>query len=228
MTGPRLARRTLAIVAAAALAFPATDASAAPISPLDPAVIGTGWTQVDPAKTIQVVSHGTAHPHDWATTTQAAEDGVSYSRSGGIETFKLLSKSSNRVEVRVHNDYKTGLRQFEGDLKVAAPTEDESCMQIFGNDGPGATTLMIRAYAADGGTLRGLGKVLATGVFGKWVHINVIHDATANKVSVYIGGQLTATGSGPTGTHYFKYGVYGTLQATNAQTQWKNVKYFQK
>ncbi|RSM35239.1 hypothetical protein DMA12_45045 [Amycolatopsis balhimycina DSM 5908] len=224
MSGPRLAG--LAIVVAAALAIPVTAASAAPVP--QAAVIGTGWTQVDPSKTIQVVSHGTAHPHDWATTTQAAEDGVSYSRSGGVETFKLLSKSSNRVEVRVHNDYKTGLRHFEGDLKVAGPTEDESCMQIFGNDGPGATTLMIRAYAADGGTLRGLGKVLATGVFGKWVHVNVIHDATANKVSVYLGGKLVASGSGPTGTHYFKYGVYGTLQAANAQTQWKNVKFFQK
>lgn len=224
MSGSRLA--ALAIVAAAVLVVPVTSASAAQPGP---DVIGTGWTQVNPSKTIQVVSHGSTTAYNWGTTTSASADGVSYGRSGGVETFRLLSKSSNRVEIRVHNDYKTGLRQFEGDLKVASPTEDESCMQIFGNDtGSGATTLMIRAYAANGGTLRGAGKVPATGVFGKWVHINVVHDATANKLQIYVGGALVASSSAVTGTHYFKYGVYGTLQATNAQTQWQNVKFFQK
>lgn len=224
MSGSRLA--ALAIVAAAVLAVPVTSASAAQPGP---DVIGTGWTQVNPSKTIQVVSKGSATPYNWTSTTHATAEGAYYDRSGGVETFRLLSNSSNRVEVRVHNDYKTGLRQFEGDLKVASPTENESCMQIFGNDtGSGATTLMIRAYAANGGTLRGAGKVLATGVFGKWVHINVIHDATKNTLQVYVGGKLVASASAVTGTHYFKYGVYGTLQATNAQTQWQNVKFFQK
>ncbi len=225
MSGSRLAASTLAMVAAAVLVVPVTSASAAP---LGPDVIGTGWTQVSPSKTIQVVSKGSTTPYNWSGTTHATAEGAYYDRSDGVETFRLLNKSSNRVEVRVHNDYKTGLRQFEGDLKVAGPTEDESCMQIFGNDGDGATTLMIRAYAANGGTLRGAGKVLATGVFGKWVHLNVIHDATKNTLQIYLGGKLVAGGNGPTGTHYFKYGVYGTLQATNAQTQWQNVKFFQK
>ncbi len=193
------------------------------------AVIGTGWTQVNPKKTIQVVSGGVNHPHDWATTTSASEPGASYQRSGTQETFKLLSTKSNRVEVRVHNDYRTGQRQFEGELKVTGPTNDESTMQIFGNDGPNATTLMIRAFSANGGELRdGASKVLVSGIYGQWVRVNVLHDGTANKLSIYINGALKLTRSSAVGDHYFKYGVYGTLKTASATTQWRNVKMFQK
>jgi hypothetical protein len=192
------------------------------------AVIGTGWQEVSPNRTIQVVSGGVNYPRTWSTTTSATEPGASYARSGTEETFKLLSTQSNRVEVRVHNDYRTGLRQFEGELRVHGPTDDESCMQIFGNDGEGATALMIRAYATDNGTLRGLGKVLATNVYGRWLKINVVHDATADTISIYVGGSLVASGTGPDGDHYFKYGVYGTLKTASAHTQWRNVRFFQK
>ncbi|SMD26143.1 polysaccharide lyase family 7 protein [Kibdelosporangium aridum] len=220
MQRSRAARWTVAVAAAMTVTLPA-PAMAEPI--------GSGWTQVNPAKKIQVVSGGVNHPHNWNTTTHAEKPGASYDRSGGVETFRLLSTKSNRVEVRVQNDYRTGLRQFEGELRVTAPTNDESCMQIFGNDGAGATTLMIRAFSANGGELRdGSSRVLTSGIYNKWVRINVIHDGTANKVSIYVNGALKITRSGPPGDHYFKYGVYGTLKTASAQTQWRNVKFYQK
>ena len=132
------------------------------------------------------------------------------------------------MEVRIQDNYKTGLRQFEGELKVTSPTNDESAMQIFGNNGDGATTLMIRSFSRNGGTLRGGGKDLVSNIYGKWVRVNVTHDATANKYSVYINGDLKVTANGPKGTHYFKYGVYGTLGTASAQHQWRNVHFYRK
>jgi hypothetical protein len=223
------------IAAAASLtvgvAIAPPSASAAPTPFGAPAAlagpIGGGWTEHHPNHNLQIQSRGVIKSFP-SSDTHATGPGGSYDRAGGVETFKLTNNGSNRVEVRVQDNYKTGLRQFEGEVKVSPPTNDESAMQIFGNDGDGATTLMIRSYAKKGGTLRGGGKDLISGIYGEWVHINVIHDATANKYSVYINGDLKVTANGPKGTHYFKYGVYGTLHTSSAQHQWRNVHFYRK
>jgi hypothetical protein len=189
--------------------------------------IGSGWREDNPSSKLQIQSRGefTNYPR---SVTHATGPGGSYDRAGGVETFRLFNNGTNRVEVRVQDDYASGQRQFEGELRVSAPTNDESAMQIFGNDGPGATTLMIRSFSRNGGTLRGGGKDLATNVNGKWVRINVIHDATADRYSIYINGELKVSANGPNGTHYFKYGVYGTLGTPSAQHQWRNVHFYRK
>src|SRR5262249_52453072 len=147
------------------------------------------------------------------STTSQASVGGSYERAGGIETFKLFNHdASNRVEKQITEQYSSGMRQFVGDLMFTAPMDNESVMQIFGRVG-GASMLMIRADSADGGTLQAWGvphATLATGITGKWVHINVIHDATANTVTIYINGTAVGTWNSAPGTHYFKYGIYGT------------------
>lgn len=189
--------------------------------------VGSGWAEHNPDLKLQIQSRG-KYANYPRSVTKATGPGGSYDRSGGVETFKLSNNGTNRVEVRVQDNYTSGQRQFEGELKVTAPTDDESAMQIFGNDGAGATTLMIRSFSKNGGTLRGGGKDLVTNIYGKWVRINVTHDATANKYSVYIDGSLKVTANGPNGTHYFKYGVYGTLHAPSAQHQWRNVHFYRK
>jgi hypothetical protein len=142
--------------------------------------------------------------------------------------------ASNRVEVRVLDDYATGLRQFAGDVRFSAPLDNESLMQVFGEAG-GSAMLMLRGYAENGGTIRAQpgNHVVATGVHGTWVHVNVIHDATKNHVSVYINGKLQGTwasgGVGPDRPfHYHKYGCYGTLNTVTAEVEWRNVAYFKK
>jgi hypothetical protein len=191
--------------------------------------MGSGWTEHHPSWNLQIQSSGTITSYP-SSTNSASGPGGSYSRSGGVQTFKLVNNGSNRVEVRVQDTYRTGQRQFEGELKVTPGTDDESAMQIFGNDGDGATTLMIRSYSKNGGTLRGGGKDLISNIYGKWVRINVTHNATATggSYSIYINGELVHTSNGPKGDHYFKYGVYGTLQTTGAQHQWRNVHFYRK
>ena len=191
--------------------------------------VGSGWTEHSPAWNLQIQSKGviTSYP---SSTTSASGPGGSYARSGGVQTFKLVNNGSNRVEARIQDNYRTGQRQFEGELKVTAGTDDESAMQIFGNDGDGATTLMIRSFSRDGGTLRGGGKDLVSGINGKWVRINVTHNATAagGSYSIYINGKQVHTANGPKGDHYFKYGVYGTLKTASAEHQWRNVHFYRK
>ncbi|MDX8052705.1 hypothetical protein SK571_25250 [Lentzea sp. BCCO 10_0798] len=191
--------------------------------------VGSGWTEHSPAWNLQIQSKGviTSYP---SSTTSASGPGGSYTRSGGVQTFKLVNNGSNRVEARIQDNYRTGQRQFEGELKVTAGTDDESAMQIFGNDGDGATTLMIRSFSRGGGTLRGGGKDLVSGINGKWVRINVTHNATATggSYSIHINGKHVHTANGPKGDHYFKYGVYGTLKTAGAEHQWRNVHFYRK
>ena len=80
----------------------------------------------------------------------------------------------------MQNTYQTGRRQFEGEVRVSPPTNDESVMQVFGGNS-GATTQMIRAYNAGGGTLRKVpgSVVLAENIHGVWIKVNVIHDVGA-------------------------------------------------
>ncbi|MEU0880170.1 hypothetical protein ABZ345_16340 [Lentzea sp. NPDC005914] len=218
-----MARRVVAIAATAALTFAVIQptASAGPV--------GSGWTEYDPAWNLQIQSSGEIKSYP-SSTTSATGPGGSYRREGGVQSFKLFNKGSNRVEARIQDNYRTGQRQFEGELKVTAGTEDESAMQIFGNDGDGATTLMIRSHTKNGGTLRGGGKDLVSNINGKWVRVNVTHNATSTggSYSIYINGKLVHTNNGPKGDHYFKYGVYGTLQAASAEHQWRNVHFYRK
>jgi hypothetical protein len=198
----------------------------------DPLV--AGWTPYDPPKEVQIETAdiGKSYPY---TSTSLMSAGASYDRSNGIETFKLFNHdASNRVEVRVLDNYATGLRQFVGDVMFTSPTDNESMMQVFGVTG-GSSMLMLKGYAADGGTIAKEGghTVLATGVYGKWLHVNVIHDATNNNVSVYINGQQKGKwGAGKVGPdrpfHYHKYGCYGTLMTESAEVQWRNISYYMK
>jgi hypothetical protein len=222
----RLTRRIAAIAGTAVL----TVAGVVLIQPSAFAgPVGSGWTEHKPSWNLQIQSSGkmTSYP---SSTNSASGPGGSYLRSGGVQTFKLVNNGSNRVEVRVQDNYRTGQRQFEGELKVTSGTDDESAMQIFGNDGDGATTLMIRSFSKNGGTLRGGGKDLVSNIYGKWVRVNVTHNATATggSYSIYINGAHVHTNNGPAGDHYFKYGVYGTLQNSGAEHQWRNVHFYRK
>ena len=218
-----MARRVVAIAATTALAFTVIN------PPANAGPVGSGWQEYSPSWNLQIQSSGkiTSYP---SSTTSASGPGGSYRREGGVQTFKLFNNGSNRVEARIQDNYRTGQRQFEGELKVTAGTDDESAMQIFGNDGDGATTLMIRSFARNGGTLRGGGKDLVSNINGKWVRVNVTHNATASggSYSIYINGKHVHTNNGPKGDHYFKYGVYGTLKTSGAEHQWRNVHFYRK
>jgi len=194
--------------------------------------IGGGWTQmtygerlepetndvlfsISPPPSVFIIS-----PGDYCT----------YTNSGGVETFNLWNPDSNRIEIRVNDDYTSGNQQFEGDVRLSPPTDNECVMQIFGSDGNGnATLFMLRGFSANGGSLEHYGDtVVVTNIYNTWVHVNIIH-VPGQYVQTYINGVLAGQwtrGSNSTASHYFKYGCYGTLNTASAGVQWKNVKFF--
>jgi MYXO-CTERM domain-containing protein len=193
--------------------------------------VGSGWMPDNPPSSIQL--DGSAGIESYpGSSTNVRNEGASFTDMGGIETFALHDPISNRAERRMQNTYQSGRRQFEGEVRVSPPTDDESVQQVFGGNS-GATTQMIRAYDAGGGTLRKVpGSVLlAERVHGVWIKVNVIHDTGANFVKTYINGRLMATGDGEATNAgndgwYHKYGCYGTLRTGSAKVEWRNVKHF--
>src|SRR5438445_13756515 len=54
----------------------------------------------------------------------------SFTRSGNVDHFQLLTHNSNRAEIRANDDYSSGSRQFQADILITGPTTRETNQQI--------------------------------------------------------------------------------------------------
>lgn len=189
------------------------------------AQVGTSWTQFFPTGFIDYEVNDVHHPHD---LTSFSTGGMTYSNSGGVETFGLVNSTSNRVEHDTDSHYQTGKRQFQGDLQIFSGISEQSCVQIFNAPASGPI-LMIKGYGANNGTLRKQGGsvTIATNCFGQTFRINLIHDLDNDTLTVYVNGTVKWSGSGGLGGSFnLKYGLYGSFNAAT-HTVWSNVKFFQ-
>ncbi|KAK7316982.1 hypothetical protein RJT34_00841 [Clitoria ternatea] len=155
-----------------------------------------------------------------------------YSFTNGVHKFWVYSTdkphqpSSNtepRTEIRVVGyDYTSGIWQFEGH----AGTSGVCIMQVFGGSS-WSTTSQLRVY---GGSLAHYTTTIEPNIYNRWFKVNVIHDANANTVKVYINDGLKFNGAGRgKGTHYFKFGVYKQDGASNyMESRWRDIKIFRK
>lgn len=195
------------------------------------AQLGSGWVAYSPTKRIHLDNEAGLQTFSWSSYQSVCSPvcaDYSYSSSNDTETFRLLDNRTNRSEIRLQNEYATGSRQFEGYVTFYAPLNDESLMQIFGSTS-GATQLMIRGYAADGGSIRGAGQTLATGIYGVELRINVIHlqEDVGNKIIIYVNGVKKAEiADNEAVTNYHKYGNYGTLTTDEAVVKWRRARFF--
>lgn len=191
--------------------------------------VGSGWVAYSPTKKIHLDDEDGLQIFNWTSYKSVGNPiCADYQYDNGTETFRIVNNKSNRSEIRLQNEYSSGSRQFEGYVTFNAPLDDESLMQIFGST-EGATQLMIRGYAADGGSIRGAGQTLATNVYGKEVHINVIHlqEDKGNRIKIYINGVKKADiADNESVTNYMKYGNYGTLRTGTATVKWRGVKVY--
>lgn len=193
------------------------------------AQLGSGWVQYSPTKKIHLDNEDGLQIYNWTANKSVCSPvcaDYKYTSGSETETFRLLDNRTNRSEIRLQNDYSTGSRQFEGYVTFSSPLNDESLMQIFGSS-DGATQLMIRGYAASGGSIRGGGQTLATNVYGKEVRINVIHlqENVGNKIIIYINGVKKAEmADNESVSNYHKYGNYGTLTTDEAVVKWRRVR----
>ena len=213
------------------------------------AQIGEGWTEYQPKRKIHLVDFENkklrkgmssfAWREKASVGAPSPASSYAFDATTKTELFRLHDARANRSEIRLENEYGTGSRQFEGYLTVHPPTNDQSVFQVWGSD-EGATQLMLRAYAANGGELgvsnrpiRGTPRV-AHGIHGREVRVNIIHlqEDAGNKFIVYIDGvkklefpdgeKVTNHG----GKNYHKYGVYGTLKGASAFVSWRKVRHF--
>jgi hypothetical protein len=194
------------------------------------AQIGSGWTQRTYTKKIHLDDDNGLQTFNWtASKSVCSPTCASYSSSGDTETFRIINNRSNRSEIRLQNEYRTGQRQFQGYVTINSPLNDESLFQIFGSTS-GATLCMMRGYSSSGGSLRtvGGGGTLATGVYGKEQRINVIH-SQQSFVEFYVNGSRKARfGESEDVSNYWKYGVYGTLRTGAVTVKWRQVRLYSK
>ena len=158
-----------------------------------------------------------------------------YSLTNGVHDFKVYntdqpfqsgSTTQPRTEMRINNNYTSGIWQFEGDLFVPTGTTGVAVMQVFGGS-TSSTSCQLRVY---NGSLCYYTTPIMNNIHDTWIHVNVIHDANAHTVSVYLNGTLvrSAPDRGPA-TYYFKCGVYQQSNSSSLmQSQWANIKVWQQ
>jgi F5/8 type C domain-containing protein len=182
------------------------------------AQVGSGWTQVSYSK----CAH---YGGSW---------GGHYSNVDGVETF-WISGTEQRSEIMICSPkWTSGRYQFQGEVNTRAGSGGDggsSVQQVFGIYGRNSDAFQLRVTTPDGGSYRtqtdfNPAKVVATGVYGRYTRVNVIHDANNNRLYCYINGSLEFSGvDGGDATHYFKYGIYMRAE-TNPLSQWRSVKVF--
>src|ERR1051325_11344633 len=188
------------------------------------AQIGSGWTQYFPSKT-----YNSGEPQS-----------SRYSISGNVEHFWVHSTDTDefpgndsgpRSEWHVNNSYSTGSEQFQGDLNPESGSTSYTCLQIFGGVNT-ATSIMLQMRSGDG-TLRHYNDtVLATGCWGIYTRVNVVHypvSGGTGSIEVWINGSKVGTfNDGGYTTHYFKYGVYDIVSSAPNYNgaYWRGVSFF--
>jgi hypothetical protein len=176
------------------------------------AQVGTGWTAYTPSARVQTRGCG------------------AHSASAGVDTFRLTcdaTSGDNRAEARVENDYSSGTNQFEGEVRVVSlDGSNVSLKQTFmPNNGA-----FLMLGVSTGGRLYSVGDnfELATGIIGRWVRINTVHDVAAGTHQIYVDGVLKATKTG--GRQVAWHDKYGTYRLGSGHgpivAEWRNIRYF--
>ena len=175
------------------------------------AQIGSGWVEYMPPRSLQI--RGCA-AHDAA---------------GGVETFRLTcadTSGDNRAEQRIQNDYSSGTNQFQGEVRVVSVGANIIVKQTFM---PNRGAFLMIAVSADGRLyIHGGGGDVASGVVGRWVRINTIHDVSAGTHQIYADGVLkvTKTGGGQVAWHD-KFGSYRSQSGRGpVVVEWRNARFW--
>jgi hypothetical protein len=206
----------------------AVSTSPTPTPTPTPTTPTTGWTQKSFSYSIQ-------KPYNLAVSDRYRFDSATNTHYFWVyatdQPHYQGSPTEPRTEMRIKNDYTSGNHQFEADVYVVSGTHDTSVMQVFGGSTK-ATSIMLAAYNENGGTLKRYNNsVLATGIYNRWFHLNVVHTASSSgqgTIKVYIDNALVGTfaDDGPA-TYYFKAGVYHPGSA-RAESRFRNIKYWVK
>jgi hypothetical protein len=202
------------------------------------AQIGSGYTwtpYTDSGVHIQWQTNGSYSKHPLKVDRTASDGVYDYTSSSNVEKFILKGSAVNRIEYRGKN-YSSGVYQFQGWLRVNdSATSDLAVVQCF-------HAILLKWYSDSGGRLRyhsasdfdgtsaELRVNLKTNARGVWTKVNIIHDASANRATVYIDNQKVVDNH-PTGnldSFYFKYGAYDSSGSDDETIEWRDVTIFKR
>jgi hypothetical protein len=147
--------------------------------------------------------------------------------------FAAGNKTLPRSEMRFRQDYTNGLHQFEADMMVPTGTDNVTIMQIHtGNDdeaGYGPVALMLQVHHG-GGLYQGNRTPVFPDIYGKWFHLNVVHNVNTGSILVYINNDPAGKFKDPGAPgYYFKCGVYTCRNGSQEmQVYIKNVRLWHK
>lgn len=174
--------------------------------------------------------------------------------STAVHRFSLTAdKRAARSEMKIALDGRyreDGIYQFEGEVRFQKGVLSANhVMQIWQNMKKTQNKILICSVrTADGGNLYVPSNQERVGTFkrfngifdryneetGEWLKVNVIHDRTARKVSIYLGGagelysEYVHGEAG--GDYYFKFGAYGRIPGQPLQpavVEWRHVTMFE-
>ncbi|KAG2485979.1 hypothetical protein HYH03_015302 [Edaphochlamys debaryana] len=133
-----------------------------------------------------------------------------------------------RTEMRINNNYASGVHSISFQIFIADGTNASSVMQILGGTGDYKTSLQLRVY--DGKLMRynSASEVLETNVYNRWISVNVTHNVGTNRISIAVSGRAAVDADGrgtPTAGHYFKLGVYGQVGSSRRmEARYRSIK----
>ncbi|HTQ29766.1 MAG TPA: polysaccharide lyase family 7 protein [Opitutaceae bacterium] len=180
-----------------------------------------GWTE-------QPLKYSIQWPYD-------LKEDARYSFKDGVHDFVVYktdkplrpgSTTEPRTEMKIENDYSSGIHRFEADVYVPAGTSGVSIMQVFGGTNGHATSLQLRVY--DGNLMRYRFETLKKNVYDRWFHLDVVHNVATREIQISIDGAppFTARDNGGS-SHYFKCGVYTQDNPSDRmEARFKNIKIY--
>jgi hypothetical protein len=217
---------------------------------------GASWREITKSpggneSKIQFEINGKKSWEPWKTPKATHGDGTyTYNSGAKTETF-VLKERTNRIEYRGVS-YTSGMSQFQGEIRIDKTFDQKlAVIQVFhsilikfqpstdGGPAGGEYRLMAASDARDLKKPGAFDSVrLAGNVLGKWVKFNVIHDADANKLVVYVNdgsgekkfGPMTCFDSARWTSDkdfYLKYGAYDAGGAKDKVIMWRNARVWQ-
>lgn len=138
------------------------------------------------------------------------------------EPFKQGDHTSPRCEMRINNNYTSGNHQFEADFYAVEGSDRPCVMQVWLG-----FMLKISGTEEGGSYWWHQSKELKKNIYGKWVHVNIVHVTSEGKVYIYMDGEfITSVNANITSDEiYFKCGIY-TTQSDKSEVWIKNINYY--
>jgi hypothetical protein len=211
--------------------WPFPDASASPGADSDTASLDATGAAATAGFHVIPDHYTVQHPYD----LQASDR---FSAVGGIFTcwvfghdkpLKEGSGTGPRTEMRwetwPQQDHEN---QMEFDVKFDEGTTKTCIFQVKSNSG-GREAIYLQVHGP--GELRdGVGPVFATGMAGKWFHVNASYNPATGHKRLWIDGVLKLESTKPSTVHdwYFKNGTYsnGIAPGDRSYAQFKNFKHW--